>query len=116
MQSAGFSQTRTRLPDQASVAYYLMSDNRRRMPSDAYLRAELTEAHDPRHAYPSGAPHFALRPIPTPSHPCSTASRACSIWPYYMAVIALLPWLLAWCAQPREPLSGGHSTGPACKK
>ncbi len=39
---------------QATVAYYLMSDNRRRMPSDAYLRAELTEAHDPRHAFPSG--------------------------------------------------------------
>ena len=37
------------------MAYYLMSDNRRRMPSDAYLRAELTEAHDPRHAFPSGA-------------------------------------------------------------
>jgi hypothetical protein len=36
------------------VAYYLMSDNRRRMPSSAYLRAELTEAHTPPHAYPSG--------------------------------------------------------------
>ena len=31
---------------QASVAYYLMSDNRRRMPSSAYLRAEMTEASD----------------------------------------------------------------------
>ncbi len=43
---------------QATVAYYLMSDNRRRMPSSAYLRAELTEAHTPPHAYPSGAPHL----------------------------------------------------------
>lgn len=31
---------------QASVAYYLMSDNRRRMPSSAYLRADMTEAGD----------------------------------------------------------------------
>lgn len=31
---------------QASVAYYLMSDNRRRMPSSAYLRAEMTESND----------------------------------------------------------------------
>ena len=31
---------------QASVAYYLVSDNRRRMPSSAYLRAEMTEAWD----------------------------------------------------------------------
>ena len=47
---------------QATVAYYLMSDNRRRMPSDAYLRAELTEAHDPGHAHPSGAASHTDRP------------------------------------------------------
>lgn len=40
---------------QATVAYYLMQDNRRRMPSSAYLRAELSEASDAAHSYPSGA-------------------------------------------------------------
>ena len=41
------------------MAYYLMQDNRRRMPSSAYLRAELSEASDAAHSYPSGA-----RPAP----------------------------------------------------
>ena len=36
------------------MAYYLMQDNRRRMPSSAYLRAELSEASDAAHSYPSG--------------------------------------------------------------
>ena len=39
---------------QATVAYYLIADKKRRMPSSAYLRAELTEAHDAQHQYPSG--------------------------------------------------------------
>ncbi len=40
---------------QASVAYYLMADNRRRMPSSAYLKEEMTEATDPGlAAFPSG--------------------------------------------------------------
>lgn len=46
---------------QASVAYYLMSDNRRRMPSSAYLRAEMTETSDTttsRHAGKSSS--FAM--------------------------------------------------------
>ena len=38
------------------MAYYLMADNRRRMPSSAYLRAELTEAHQAHQGYPPGAP------------------------------------------------------------
>ena len=41
---------------QATVAYFLMADNRRRMPSSAYLRAELTEAHQAHQGYPPGAP------------------------------------------------------------
>ena len=40
---------------QATVAYFLMADNRRRMPSSAYLRAELTEAHQAHQGYPPGA-------------------------------------------------------------
>ena len=39
---------------QASVAYYLMADNRRRMPSSAYLNEEMTEATDAHTQYPSG--------------------------------------------------------------
>ena len=39
---------------QASVAYYLMADNRRRMPSSAYLKEEMTEATDAHMQYPSG--------------------------------------------------------------
>ncbi len=39
---------------QATVAYYLMSDNRRRMPSSAYLRSAFTEAHHQPQGYPSG--------------------------------------------------------------
>lgn len=31
---------------QATVAYYLMADNRRRMPSSAYLKEEMTEGGD----------------------------------------------------------------------
>lgn len=50
---------------QATVAYFLMADNRRRMPSSAYLRAELTEAHQGHQGYPPGAPLFLL---------CSSAS------------------------------------------
>ena len=41
---------------QATVAYYLMADNRRRMDSSAYLRAELTEAHQAHTGYPPGMP------------------------------------------------------------
>lgn len=41
---------------QATVTYYLMADNRRRMPSSAYLRAELTEANDVNMSYPLGEP------------------------------------------------------------
>ena len=44
---------------QASVAYYLMSDNRRRMPSSAYLRAEMTEIIDVTSSRHSGDPSTA---------------------------------------------------------
>ena len=37
------------------MAYYLMADNRRRMPSSAYLKEEMTEATDVSLQYPSGA-------------------------------------------------------------
>eukprot|EP00891_Asterochloris_glomerata_P001387 jgi/Astpho2/1387/Aster-06242 len=40
------SSLKSRVQNKASVAYYLVSDNRRRMPSSAYLRAEMTEAWD----------------------------------------------------------------------
>lgn len=36
------------------MAYYLMADNRRRMPSSAYLKEEMTEATDVNLQYPSG--------------------------------------------------------------
>ena len=54
---------------QATVAYFLMADNLRRMPSSAYLRAELTEAHQAHQGYPPGAPLLCCSL-------CSTA-RAC---------------------------------------
>lgn len=54
---------------QATVAYYLMQDNRRRMPSSAYLRAELSEASDAAHSYPSGA-------LPRPDS--ASGSRFCA--------------------------------------
>ncbi|BDA43258.1 Serine/threonine protein kinase OSK3 [Coccomyxa sp. Obi] len=44
---------KARAQNKATVAYYLMSDNRRRMPSSAYLRAALTEAHHQPQGYPS---------------------------------------------------------------
>lgn len=50
---------KARQQNKASVAYYLMSDNRRRMPSSAYLRAEMTETSDTttsRHAGMTEAP------------------------------------------------------------
>ncbi|CAL5229165.1 g12440 [Coccomyxa viridis] len=43
-----------RSQNKATVAYYLMADNRRRMDSSAYLRAELTEAHQAHTGYPPG--------------------------------------------------------------
>ena len=46
---------------QATVAYYLMADNRRRMDSSAYLRAELTEAHQAHTGYPPGTPRVLQR-------------------------------------------------------
>ncbi|KAL4448458.1 hypothetical protein ABPG75_005677 [Micractinium tetrahymenae] len=45
---------KTRQQNKASVAYYLMADNRRRMPSSAYLKEEMTEATDVNLQYPSG--------------------------------------------------------------
>ncbi|EFN56161.1 hypothetical protein CHLNCDRAFT_57611 [Chlorella variabilis] len=45
---------KTRQQNKASVAYYLMADNRRRMPSSAYLKEEMTEATDAALQYPSG--------------------------------------------------------------
>ncbi|PSC70383.1 SNF1-related kinase catalytic subunit alpha KIN10 [Micractinium conductrix] len=45
---------KTRQQNKASVAYYLMADNRRRMPSSAYLKEEMTEATDVSLQYPSG--------------------------------------------------------------
>ena len=42
---------------QATVAYHLIADNKRRMPSSAYLKAEMTEAKDAaQQLYPSGKP------------------------------------------------------------
>lgn len=55
---------------QASVAYYLMADNRRRMPSSAYLKEEMTEATDPGlAAFPSGAPSW-----------CRASCLHCLVW------------------------------------
>ncbi|KAL4438213.1 hypothetical protein ABPG77_010574 [Micractinium sp. CCAP 211/92] len=45
---------KARQQNKASVAYYLMADNRRRMPSSAYLKEEMTEATDVNLQYPSG--------------------------------------------------------------
>ena len=50
---------------QATVAYFLMADNRRRMPSSAYLRAELTEAHQAHQSYPPGAALLCCSPCCT---------------------------------------------------
>ena len=36
------------------MAYYLIADNKRKMPSSAYLQAEMTEAHGSQAMYPSG--------------------------------------------------------------
>jgi hypothetical protein len=36
------------------VAYYLLADNRRRMPSSAYLNEVMTEVTDANMQYPSG--------------------------------------------------------------
>ena len=41
---------------QATIAYYLVLDNKKRINTDSYLRDELTEAHDADHQYPSGTP------------------------------------------------------------
>jgi 5'-AMP-activated protein kinase catalytic alpha subunit len=61
---------RARQQNKASVAYYLMADNRRRMPSSAYLKEEMTEATDPGlAAFPSGVmatsrSNTSLQPAP----------------------------------------------------
>ena len=61
---------------QASVTYYLLSDNRRRMPSSAYLRAEMSEGPSNRHA---GKQHFvhsaSLSFEPIASQPRGTLPR-----------------------------------------
>ena len=41
---------------QATVAYYLELDNRRRVTSNSYLNNELLEAYDPNLQYPQGPP------------------------------------------------------------
>lgn len=46
---------RSRQQNKATVAYHLMADNRRRMPSSAYLKEEMTEAGEmAASAHPSG--------------------------------------------------------------
>ena len=42
------------------MAYYLIADNKRRMPSSAYLQAEMTEAMGAQNMYPAGDPLIAL--------------------------------------------------------
>lgn len=39
---------------QASVAYQLVLDNKKRIDTDSYLKDEMTEAHDAQLQYPSG--------------------------------------------------------------
>ncbi|KAI3426244.1 hypothetical protein D9Q98_008620 [Chlorella vulgaris] len=45
---------KARQQNKASVAYYLLADNRRRMPSSAYLNEVMTEVTDANMQYPSG--------------------------------------------------------------
>lgn len=45
---------RTRQQNKATIAYHLVADNRRRMPSSAYLKEEMTEAGEVAMAHPSG--------------------------------------------------------------
>ncbi|KAK9829879.1 hypothetical protein WJX72_008401 [[Myrmecia] bisecta] len=52
---------RNRVQNKATVAYYLVADNRRRMPSSAYLREELTEVNDAAMQHPTGM----MAPAPT---------------------------------------------------
>lgn len=53
------------LQNKATVSYYLLLDNRRKLTTDAYLREELSEANDAKMQHPSGAA------MPT-SPPCIT--------------------------------------------
>eukprot|EP00884_Botryococcus_braunii_P009517 jgi/Botrbrau1/18567/Bobra.0367s0013.1 len=62
---------RNRVTNKATVTYYLMADNRRRMPSSAYLRAELTEANDVKMSYPLGI----MGPSSTPAPPGGKETR-----------------------------------------
>lgn len=66
---------------QASVAYYLMADNRRRMPSSAYLKEEMTEATDVNLQYPSGE-HAVHQHLVSNSWRCAPPLWYC--------------WLAAW--------------------
>ncbi len=52
---------RKRVQNKASVTYFLLLDNRRRMPSGGYLAAELSEATATRlQQHPEGAIVFML--------------------------------------------------------
>ena len=59
---------------QASVAYYLMADNRRRMPSSAYLKEEMTEANRRVAAVPLGCVAAPLALVPLAAPPCACAA------------------------------------------
>jgi len=59
---------RSRAQNKATVTYYLMCDNRRRMPSSGYLRSELNEGPAPTQALPS----TSATPGPGMSHPSSS--------------------------------------------
>ena len=48
----------------ASVAYFLLVDNRRRMPSSAYLKEELSEASEAMMQHPTGVVGLELHYIP----------------------------------------------------
>ncbi|KAK9803721.1 hypothetical protein WJX73_006602 [Symbiochloris irregularis] len=84
---------RRRQHNKATVAYYLIADNRR--PSSSYLRAELTEAHDAHHQYPSGM----MNPPQQPSGrhgPGGTGTHNTTGMMPQQRLVAERKWRLGW--------------------
>ncbi len=82
---------------QATVAYHLVPDNKKRINTDSYLKDELTEAHDAQNQYPSGKSQGLIQQSP----PCFL-QRTAPLRSIHTPLCT--PGMHSHCSKPAKPL------------
>lgn len=97
------------------MAYYLLADNRRRMPSSAYLNEVMTEVTDANMQYPSGTGQRYSSTVLC----CEIGVKVVCLWPALLGVFEVLLlfraqlWL-GWIFELLPLLAGLLGSGGAC--